>query len=517
MENEKLILALDLGTQSARASIIDAKGNILAIKQEKYSSNCSSEDGKFEQDPKIYFSHLCNATKYLKEHHSNLLNNVLGVVLTTFRDTAVFLDKDNNVLRPSILWLDQRVATYAPKLPWWKHFLFGLVGMSPVLKFQQQKTMSHWVKEHQPDIWAKVHKYVNISTYLNFLFTNELKDTIASLAGHYPINYKQASWYSRFELKNGIFDIPESTYCEIVGVGEIIGYITKEASLLSGIPEGLPLIGTGSDKSCESLGNGCIDESCASISYGTACTVTITSKKYIEPSPFLPAYTAVQKGCYNSEVQIYRGYWMLNWFKDEFCEKESLEAQIQKNAALEILNTKMLAIGPGSDGLVLSPYWGPSLERPNSRGSIIGFSEKHTRIHLYRSIIEGIAFCLREAKETIERKAHLNIKHLVVSGGGSISKAICQITSDIFGIPVYKTHTFESSSLGAAIAGFVGLKVYQNEKEAKENMVHYMEEFIPNNENHERYNFIFNKVYKKIYPKLKKLTTSLREFTGEKL
>ena len=518
MEDKKLILALDVGTQSARASIIDNEGNILAIKQEKYSPTYSSSiDGQCEQDPKKYFSYLCDACNYLKENHPDLLKSIMGVVLTTFRDTAVFLDKDYNVLRPSILWLDQRVASYAPKLPWWKHFLFGIVGMSPVLKYQQQKTISHWVIEHQPEIWKQVYKYVNISTYLNFLFTNQLKDTIANLAGHYPVNYKKASWYSRFELKNGIFDIPESTYCELCEIGEVIGYISKEASLLSGIPEGVPLIGTGSDKSCESLGNGCIDPTYASISYGTASTVTITSKKFIEPSPFLPAYTSVQKGCYNSEVQIYRGYWMLNWFKDEFCEKETLEAQIQKKAALEILNTKMLEIGPGSDGLILSPYWGPSLERPNSRGSIIGFSEKHTRIHLYRSIIEGIAFCLREAKETIEKKSHTKVKHLVVSGGGAVSKAICQITADIFGIPVYKPHTYESSSLGAAIAGFVGLKIYKDEKEAKENMVHYKEEFIPIKENHERYNFLFKNVYKKIYPRIKKLTTSLREFTGEKL
>lgn len=518
MENEKLILALDLGTQSARASLIDTKGTILAIKQEKYDPLYSNnENGYCEQDPNVYYSYICKATNYLKENHLELFNKVIGVVLTTFRDTAVFLDKNYNVLRPSILWLDQRLATYAPKLSLWKQFLFSIVGMKPVLKYQQQKTMAHWVKQHQIDIWNQVEKYVNISTYLNYLLTGELKDTIANLAGHYPINYKKRTWYGKFELKNGIFDIPKSTYCTLVDVGEIIGYITEEASKKTGIPAGLPLIGSGSDKTCESLGNGCIDPTFASISYGTACTVTISSKKYIEPSPFLPAYASVQKDHYNSEMQIYRGYWMLNWFKDEFCEKESLEAQIQKKATLEILNKKMLDIGPGSDGLILSPYWGPSLERPNSRGAIIGFSEKHTKIHLYRSIVEGIAFCLREAKEYIEKKSHQKIKQLVVSGGGSISNAICQITADIFGLPVYKVHTFETSSLGAAIVGFVGLNIFKNEKEAKDNMVHYTYSYLPNDENHKKYNYLFNNVYKKIYPKIKNITSNLRYYTGEKL
>lgn len=515
---EQLILALDLGTQSARAILIDKKGTIIDKEQRKYNPVYNSPViGYCEQDPNVYFNYLVDACKTLTNNHQDLLNDIIGVVLTTFRDTAVFLDEKMNILRPSILWLDQRNSSYQPKLSFLKNFLFSLVGMKPVIKYQQQKTMSHWVKKNQPEIWNKVHKYVNISTYLNYLLTGNLADTVSSLAGHYPINYKKGNWYDKFEIKQGIFDIPKSTYCKLVPPNSIIGYITKEASLKTGIPENLPLYGTGSDKSCESLGNGCIDASFASISYGTASTITITSKKYIEPSPFLPAYTAVQKGAYNSELQIYRGYWMLNWFKDEFCEHESLEAGIQNMATLDVLNKKMLDIGPGADGLILQPYWGPSLERPNSRGAIIGFSEKHTKIHLYRAIIEGIAFCLREGKEYIEKKSKTKIKKIVVSGGGSVSKAICQITSDIFGLPVYKVHTFETSSLGAAMSGFISANVYKDEVEAKQNMVHYEEKFLPNMENHEKYNFLFKNVYTKIYPSLRKISINLREYTGEKL
>ena len=517
MEN-KLILSLDLGTQSARAILIDEKGNLIAKEQKKYSPAYNSpENGYCEQNPDFYFNYIVEVTKNVISNNKNLTKNICGVVLTSFRDTAVFLDKDLKVLRPSILWLDQRVSHYIPKLAWWKSLALNIIGMAPVVKQQQQKTMAHWVKENQPDIWNKVYKYVNISTYLNYKITGQLTDTIANIIGHYPVDYKHAMWYGKFELKNGIFDIPKSTYCSLVKPTEIIGLVNKEFEFLTGLPAGLPLYGTGSDKSCESLGNGCIDETFASISYGTASSVTITTKKYIEPSPFLPAYTAVQRGYYNSELQIYRGYWMLNWFKDEFCNQESLEANIQNLATLDILNKKMLDIGPGSDGLVLQPYWGPSLERPNSRGSIIGFSEKHTKIHLYRAIIEGIAFCLREGKEHIEKKIHKKITKIVVSGGGSVSKAICQITADIFGLPVYKTHTIEASCLGAAMSGFIACNVYSNEKEAKENMVRYVEEFIPNKENHEKYNFLFKKVYTKIYPDIKKLTYLLREFTGEKL
>lgn len=517
MENP-LILALDLGTQSARAILIDRHGTILVKeKREYHPAYFSPKNGYCEQDPDRYFDYLCSASKTLCSQHPDLISNIIGVTLTTFRDTAVLLDKDKRVLRSSVLWLDQRVSPYIPPLPWWKNVLFSLVGMRPAIRFQQQKTIAHWVKGTEREIWDQVDRYVNISTYLNFLLTGEMTDTAASVVGHYPIDYKKGDWYGTFNIKQGIFDIPKKTYCKIIRPGETIGRITKEASVKTGIPEGLPLFGCGSDKSCESLGNGCIDETSASISYGTASTITITSKKYIEPSPFMPAYSSVQDGFYNSELQIYRGYWMLNWFKDEFCEHESLEAGIQNLATLDILNKKMMDIGPGSDGLILQPYWGPSLERPNSRGSIIGFSEKHTRIHLYRAIIEGIAFCLREGKERIEKKSKRKIERLVISGGGSVSPAICQITADIFGLTVYRAHTFETSSLGAAMSGFIASGIYKDEKEAKEQMVHYEQKYLPNPDHHDRYNFLYRKVYVKIYPQLKKLTRSLREYTGERL
>ena len=515
---ESLILALDLGTQSARAILIDNKGNIIAKEKREYNPvYLPSKEGHCEQNPDTYFEYLSSATKAISEKYQDKLKDVIGVVLTTFRDTAVFLDENYKVLRPSILWLDQRVSHKNPKLPFWKKILFSIVSMTPVVNANQQKTMAHWVQENEPEIWNKTKKYVNISTYFNYLLTGNLKDTAANVVGHYPIDYKKSEWYGLFELKRGIFNIPKETYCELISPGDIIGYITEEISKKTGIPAGLPLYGTGSDKSCECLGNGCTNHNLASISYGTASSITITSKKYIEPSPFLPAYPSTQKGFYNSEVQIYRGYWMLNWFKDEFCDRETLEASIQNKATLDILNQKMLEIGPGSDGLILQPYWGPSLERPNSRGAIIGFSERHTRIHLYRCIIEGIAFCLREGKEKIEKKSGKKIKEIVISGGGSISKAICQITADIFGIPVKKVHTFETSSLGAAMSGFIAANVYKDAEEAKQNMVHYEEVFTPIKENHEKYNYLFNNIYVKTYYRLKPLSKKLREFTGERL
>lgn len=512
----KLILALDLGTQSARASLIDDHGNIKALSKVKYNPlYLTDEKGVCEQHPDVYFDYIKKALLELKNNGGEYLKDIGACVLTTFRDTAVFLDENNEVLRPCILWLDQRIATEYPTFPLWKKLAFKLVHMTSFIRFQQMKTAIHWVKQHQRDIFDKTKKYVNISTYLNYKLTGELVDTPAAVIGHYPLEYRTGKWYSHHSIKYGVFDIKESTYCTLKKPGEILGYLKKDILDILNIDYQIPLIGSGSDKSCESLGNGCIDETFASISYGTASTVTITSKKYVEPSPFLPAYTAAQKGYFNSELQIYRGYWMLNWFKDEFC-KDEIKKYPNEHAFFDYLDRVIEKIPPGDDGLILQPYWGPCLERPNARGAILGFSERHDKYHIYRAIIEGIAYCLKEGFERIQKKEDKKVKYLVCSGGGSTSDIVLQITADIFNLPVYRAPTTETSSLGAAIVGFMSLKRFSSYQEAKDSMVHYQKEFLPIKENHQLYQKLYEKVYLKMYKQLKNIDATLREFTNER-
>jgi sugar (pentulose or hexulose) kinase len=250
----------------------------------------------------------------------------------------------------------------------------------------------------------------------------------------------------------------------------------------------------------------------ASISYGTASSIEVTNRKYIEPETFLPAYPACIPGFYNMEVQIYRGYWMLTWFVKEFAEGEAKEAAIQKMAAEEVLNKHLMEIPPGSQGLVLQPYWGPGLSRPEAKGAIVGFSDYHTKIHIYRAIIEGIAYGLREGLEGIERRQHKKIKQIMVSGGGSRSDAICQITADIFGVPVSRVQTYETASLGTAILAFVADGQFESYEEAVEEMVHKNTTFYPNKEAHEQYDYLYNKVYEKMYPRLRGIYKSVRKF-----
>lgn len=514
MTNNPLVLTFDFGTQSSRVALVDSQGNIKGIVKKQYNPiYVSTEKGYAEKDPNEYWDDAIDSLKKLCKENKELLPNIVGTTITTFRDSSVQLDKDLKPLRKTILWLDQRMAKASEKLPILHRIIFRLVGMKNTIVLNRQRTIAHWLKENEPETWSKVYKYVNISTYLIYKLTGKLIDSAASYSGHYPINFKKRVWYKEGALKGRVFGIPTRMLCDLVAPGEILGTISDDIAKECGLPLGIKVFATGSDKACETVGLGALDSSCAAISYGTASTIEVSNVKYHEPEPFLPAYPAAVPGWYNMEVQIYRGYWMLTWFSKEFACELIDEAKIQKLAVEEILNNDLKKIAPGSDGLVLQPYWGPGLRRPLAKGAIIGFSDTHTRAHLYKAIIEGIAYALKDGLLGIQKSQHHKIDRIYISGGGSQSDAICQITSDIFGLPVSRVQTFETTSLGAATSVFLAAGVFENINEAVKSMSHVSSTFYPNEVAQNKYDYLFNKVYLHMYPKMNRLYKKLNTYS----
>lgn len=513
MHKNPLALTIDFGTQSLRACLINKKGEIEAIVKKPYDPVYHSDKkGYAEQDADFYWNMLVETLKELCANNKDKLERINGATVTTFRDTAVLLDAKNKPVRRCILWLDQRTAKAKEKLPFFHKLAFFIVGMTNTVVFNRQRTIAHWVKENEPEVWSKTKKYVNISTYITYKLTDKLIDSVSNFTGHYPVWYKKRKWYKEGALKGRIFGIPNRMLCEIKEAGEYLATISNEFAEEVGLPKGIKIFATGSDKACETLGLGALSRDIAAISYGTACSVEVSNKKYYEPEPFLPAYAAAVPGWYNMDVQIYRGYWMLSWFTKEFAHQEVKEAELVSMMPLELLNSKLTDIPPGSDGLVLQPYWGPGLRRPLAKGSIIGFSDVHTREHLYRAIIEGIAYALREGLEGIEKSQHHKVKEIRISGGGSRSSTICQITSDIFGLPVYRVQTNETTSLGAAIGVFLASGVYENAEDAIKNMVHIVDVFNPNTVANQQYEYLYKKVYLKMFPQLKDIYSDIKKF-----
>ncbi len=513
-ESKPLVLTIDFGTQSVRTALINKDGEIEGLVKKRYNPvYVSTQPGYAEQDPDYYYEILLECLKELSSKHSDKLKRIKGSTISTFRDSSVQLNKDNKPVRKSILWLDQRLAQGKEKLPFGFSTLFSLVGMKETIKLNRSRTMAHWIKENEPENWAKTAKYVNISTYLTYKITGKLEDSCANLTGHYPINFKKRKWHKEGALKGVIFGIPQKMLFPLKQPGEVIGEIKDEIADLTGLPKGIKLFATGSDKACETIGLGALDKSIGAVSYGTASSIEVSNKKYYEPEPFLPAYPAAVPDWYNMEVQVYRGYWMLTWFSENFSKELIDESKIQQMAVEELLNKDLAKIPPGSDGLVLQPYWGPGLRRPLAKGGIIGFSDVHTREHIYRAIIEGIAYALKEGLDGIEKKQHHKVKELRVSGGGSQSDAICQITADIFNRPVSRVQTFETTSLGAAISTFVALKEFDSVEEAMKAMSHKTQTFTPNPEAAKQYEELYRRVYLKMYPKLKNVYRDINRFT----
>ena len=512
----KLVLAIDFGTQSARVSLFDNKGNIVAMVKTPYNPPYVSEQkGYAEQDPDFYVDILKQSLKKLTSENMDKVDDIVGATITTFRDSSVQLDKDLKPIRKCILWLDQRTSEAREKLPLLHRLIFFLIGMKNTIELNRKRTVAHWLKENEPETWKKTFKYVNISTYLTYKMTGKLIDSASSLTGHYPINFKKGKWYKQGALKARIYGIPNSMLCELKAPGEVLGNISDDFADEVGLPYGIPMIATGSDKACETVGLGALNPNTGAISYGTASTIEVTNSKPYPPEPFLPAYPAAVPKLYNMEVQIYRGYWMLTWFTKEFAAELYDESKISSLTIEELANAKLDEIPPGSDGLVLQPYWGAGLRRPLSKGAIIGFSDIHTKYHMYRAIIEGIAYALREGLEGIEKSQHHKVKQLMISGGGSQSDVICQITADIFGLPVSRVQTFETTSLGAAIATFVALGEFDTVDSAIKAMSHKTQTFEPDPEVHKQYNFLYKRAYVQLYPHIKDVYKEIKKYNNK--
>jgi len=498
-----LVLTIDLGTQSVRVLLIDKEGTVLHKVQHTFEKPYySTYPGWAEQKPEVYWDAVCQISQQLKVDAQQIWNDIIAVTVTTIRDTCLCVDQNGKPLRDVIVWLDKRECMPTKSIPFVSKVLITLVGKKDTVELQRKISACNWIMENQPEIWKNTYKFIMISGYFNFMLTGNLVDSVANMIGHIPLNSKTRTWMGKHELNRCVFDIENEKLTELVEPGERIGTVTAEAASQTGIPEGLPLIATGSDKGCETLGLSCATPDKAAIGLGTTATIEFTVNKYMEPLPFIPAFPAVLKNHYNPEVQVYRGYWLISWFKKEFAAKEVEQAKTMGVAPEELLNARLAEIPAGCNGLIFQPYFTPGVIMPKAKGAIIGFSDIHTRIHIYRAIIEGINFALMDGLYTMERRGRVKIKKLYIAGGGSQSDEICQITSNMFGLPVYRIQTHEATGLGSSIVAFVAMGIFPDVNEAITAMVHIRDEFLPDMQEHITYKRLFDDVFSKIFKKL---------------
>ena len=507
--NDALALVFDVGTQSVRAMLFDAAGHIVRSAQDIYEQPYYSRNPNWaEQRPDFYFEHICIVSQRLKDQSPEDFARAASVAVTVFRDTTVCMGKDGRPLRDCILWMDQRRAENPKPLPAERRAIFALAGMTETVEMLHRTSACNWIAENEPELWKKTDKYVCLSTYLNYRFTGRIADSSASLMAKIPYDYKNRKW-DKNGLTRCVYDIPQDKLCEILPSGSVVGGVTPEASRLTGIPAGLPMLATGSDKGCETLGLAVVDSDKASISLGTTATIQFSTTQYVEPQQFLPAYPGVLNDHYNPEIEIYRGLWLLSWFVKEFGTADAIDAKEMGMAPEALLDARIRDLPAGSDGLLLQPYWTAGILHPDSLGAVIGFSDYHTRYHFYRAIIEGLCLELYMALRIMEDRSGLTIHEIRIGGGGAKSDVVCQIAADVFGLPVVRSQTHEACSIGSSMVAFVAKGVFADFDEAAKAMVHVKDTFRPNEKNHETYNEIYEQAYRKIYPRLRPIYQKL--------
>ncbi len=512
------LLAIDVGTQSTRAVVFSRSGEMLARAQVAHDPvYLSPEPGWAEQDAMLYWRAIVSACQQLWAEGLVKPTQIMAMSVTTLRDTMVCVDSAGALLRPAMVWLDQRECSTPPKLSTFWRMAFAAAGATPLIAHMQRQAECNWIAQHQAALWQRTAKFLFLSGWITQRLTGEYLDSTGSTVGFVPFDYKRQQWASERDFKWQALTVKPEQLARLVQPGARMGQgLTREAATALGLAASLPVIAAAADKACEVLGCGALAADTAQLSFGTTATINTTQSRYVEVQRLLPAYPAAMPGAWNTEIQIYRGFWMVSWFKREFAHREQALAAERGVAVESLFDDLIKGVPAGSLGLTLQPYWSPGLRNPGpeAKGAIIGFGDVHTRAHLYRAILEGLVYGLRAGREQIEKKLGKKLQRLVVAGGGAQSDTAMQITADVFNLPAERPAVSETSALGAAINAAVGMGLHPDYPSAVAAMCHSGKTFTPRAEAVATYDALYREVYTPLYPRLKPLYERIRKITG---
>jgi sugar (pentulose or hexulose) kinase len=527
------LLALDVGTQSVRALLFDPAGTLVAVGRVPIVPYTSPRPGWAEQDPEAWWDALGEACRGLWADAATKRapgpDAVAAVALTTQRATVVVADRHGRPLRPAIVWLDtRRTDGLEPIGPPWS-LAFRATGVTETVARFQADAEANWIRTREPEVWARIERFGLLSSWLTDRLVGRWVDSTACQVGYLPFDFKRSRWAARWDWKWQAAPVRREWLPEVVPPTSVLGELTPAALEHLGLTGGngatpggggqrasIPLIAAAGDKQCEALGSGAIAPQIAGLSFGTTATIGTTHRRYVEAIPLVPPYPAALPGAWFVELQVLRGFWMVEWFKREFGADEVARAAALDQPPEALFEDLLASSPPGSMGLVLQPYWMPGVRYPGpeAKGAVLGFGDVHGRAHLYRAILEGLAYGLREGAERSVRRSGVPIRELRVAGGGSQSRAAVQLFADVFGLPAARPHTHEAAGLGAAIDAAVGVGIHPDPETAVGAMVHLGERFEPDPLAARLYDDLYRSVYLRMYDRLQPLYREIRRITG---
>jgi sugar (pentulose or hexulose) kinase len=490
-----LILSLDSSTSACKAVVWDYHGNAIA---QGYSSLSliTPQPTWHEQSAESWWISTVEAIRQAVSQID--AGRLKALCIAHQRETFVPVDERGEPLTNGIVWMDERARELLPGLEqaFGQQDFHRLTGKRLSVNLTIAKIA--WLKEYRPDIFARTCKYLDVHSFL-----------VHRLTGLYGTGWGCADPTGMFDIQNNCW---AETLLNEVGVrldqlpdvyppGTIVGTVASSAAEACGLPIGLPVaVGIG-DGQASGLGVNITDPGDAYLSLGTSVISGTYSEQYI----FNPAFRTMTSGIpgsYLLETVLLGGGYTVNWFMEKIANQPGKDV----TQLHDLYDQAASEIPPGSAGLVVVPYWnsvlGPYWD-PSASGIILGLRGIHQRAHIYRAILEGIAFEQQLNTMSVEKALGQSVKRYIAIGGGAQSDLWCQIIADITNKPVFRAATADAAALGAGILAATATGYYANAHQAAQEMSHILPQPVePDPIRHDFYNKLFEEVYRPLFPAL---------------
>ncbi|UCF99333.1 MAG: FGGY-family carbohydrate kinase [Spirochaetaceae bacterium] len=505
----RYVLGVDSSTTSCKVIAWDHQGRAAAVGRAFYPTH-SPRPGWYEQDAGLWWSSLCRA---LGELFSRLSpSQVEAVCISNQRETIVAVDSEGVPLREAILWLDERSREQLG-------YIHGTVGRErlhrltgkPLSKVPSLPKLL-WMAAVEPEIFSRTAKFLEAHAFLVHRLTGEYRTSLACADPVGLVDMSREQWSEELLQELGF---RKDQFSQLVKPGEIIGRVTSSAATQTGLPQGLPVVAGAGDGQCAGLGANVTGPETAYLILGTGVIGGFFSSEYRIDPAYRTLYAPLADSYY-LETVIKGGVFTVAWFAEKFAAE--LKKPWLSSSVEELLEQGARGVPPGSDGLLLVPYWLSAMNPfwdPDAAGVMIGWSGAHGPEHFYRAILEGVAFEQRFALDEALRAGVEDFEEYRVVGGGSRSELWCQIVADISGRPAVTLSSAEATALGAGMLAAVAVGWYPDCRKSAAAMSAPGMRYAPDGERRRIYERIFLEVYRSLFSTVRPLVDRLREITRE--
>ncbi len=491
------VLGIDVGTGGTRAVLIDREGRVISSATAEHAPMTSPRIGWAEQSPEDWWRAACQATKECLAKNPAQAREIAAIGLTGQMHGLVLLDAQDQVVRPAIIWCDQRTEEQCREITKkvGARRLIELTANPALTGFTLPKIW--WVQRHEPELWSRVRSLMLPKDYIRFRLTGERAIDVADASGTLMFDVVHRVWSPpMLEVSR----IDEAFLPKVFESPAVSGHVNEEGARLSGLRPGIPVVAGAGDQAAGAVGMGIVKTGAVSATIGTSGVVfAATSKPVLEPGGRIHTFChAIPDRWHVMGVTQGAGL-SLRWFRDQFgAGKEDGRDPYDR------LGEEARKTPPGADGLLWAPYLmgerTPHLD-PNARGALLGITAQHTRAHVIRAILEGVAFSLRDSL-TLFREIGVPIESIRLSGGGARSAVWQQIQADVYGMPVELIEADEGAAYGAALLAAVGVGNWRSIEAACEAAVRVAKRVQPDPTTVTRMDRQYAE-YRKLYPALK--------------